>query len=110
MARSEWEETIQDLLSKRGWIFHHQRPAWTSKGYRSTISGEKGFPDFICFREEKSKTQEWDTIRQVVIEAKAGSDKPTTEQRMWLEFFREVGAEVYVWYPKDREYMEKVLM
>jgi thiol:disulfide interchange protein len=45
----------------------------------------------------------------VVIEAKTNSDKPTPHQRAWLDHFRQYGAEVYVFYPKDQQTMEKVL-
>jgi hypothetical protein len=103
--RSDWEATIEQYATLKGWLIHHDRPARTAKGWRTCITGSKGFPDFLMTR--------WRTpgekVRLVVIEAKTNSDKPTPHQRAWLDHFRQYGAEVYVFYPKDQQTMEKVL-
>jgi len=113
MAKSDWQNAIEQLLDLRGWWWQHQRPARTNNGYRTVISGQKGFPDYVAFRLMKNYHQDIvdiKSIRKVVIEAKAGRDKPTPEQEIWLDFFRKAGFEVYVMYPKDRQLLEKVLL
>ncbi len=66
--------------------------------YRSDKS-VPGFPDLILVRGS----------RLVVVELKVGRNKPTTEQAAWLELFRGVCEEVFVWYPSDWPMIEKTL-
>lgn len=89
-----------DLLSRLlewadawGWLTNHQRPALTSKGWRTATQGNLvGWPDVIAVR----------GTRLVVAELKSDKGRTTPEQKRWLAAFRLVpGAEVFEWRPAD---------
>lgn len=54
LHRLTTEDVLQgkmlDLAYRRGWWFHHTRPVWTKKGFRSPLGGMKGFPDWVLAR------------------------------------------------------------
>jgi hypothetical protein len=59
-----------------------------------------GWPDLVMLRGD----------RIVVAELKAdGAPGPRPEQRAWLDAWRAVGAEVYVWRPADFGALHEVL-
>lgn len=102
------ERDFQNALMKyaklRGWRRAHFRPARVIRRGKETwetpIDGDaKGFLDIIMLRGN----------RIVVIECKAGKNKPTADQESWAEAWKAAGAEVYVWYPKDLDLAIKVL-
>lgn len=92
-------DRIMEYAGLRGWRRVHFRPAKTDKGWRTALQGDKGFPDVIALRGK----------RGVVIEAKAGKNKTSEDQDLWLEFFRAVGFEVYVMYPEQWDEVERIL-
>lgn len=101
-TRNERELTdlVIDLCDELGWRCIHIRPAQTEKGWRTPVQGDgKGWPDIVAVR----------GIRMVVAELKHGRNKPTPEQELWLEAFRQVGAEVFVWQTGDEDAIREVL-
>ena len=100
-TRNERELTdlVVSLCDEGGWLCHHDRPAKTDKGWRTAIQGDAGMPDIIALRGD----------RLLVAELKHGRNKPTAEQELWLEAFRQVGAEVYVFRTGDEEAIREVL-
>lgn len=75
-----------------GWLVAHFRPARTSRGWRTPIQGDEGFPDLILAR----------AGRVLAIELKRTNVKPTPEQYAWLEAMGCAGTvEVYLWTPMD---------
>lgn len=62
---------------------------------------EAGFPDLVAIRVRDR--------RLLVAEFKRASEHPTSSQEAWLEAFRLLGAEVYVWRPQDLDEVERVL-
>ena len=111
---------VESLLKLFGWRWTHFRPAWTKKGYRTPLSGDKGLPDYIAVR----------LPRLLFAELKDQYSKPTPEQEAWLEDLREcvkhiminpvpvpVGRkielfpslEVYLWRPNQIDKIEVIL-
>jgi len=95
----EFQDELMVYAKLRGWKRAHFRPAKTDRGWRTPVSGDgAGFPDLILARE-----------RLVVVECKAGNNKPSADQVDWLEAFIRCGVETYVWYPEDLEEAKRVL-
>ena len=60
----------------------------------------KGFPDEVFVRPP----------RMLVAELKVGRREPTPEQKRWLLGLAAIpGLEVYVWWPDNRDQIERVL-
>jgi len=50
MSEADLADKMLDLAHKTGWWWHHTRPAWTPKGFRSPLGGHTGFPDYVLAR------------------------------------------------------------
>jgi hypothetical protein len=85
-----FQAAIVKLAKRNGWKVYHVYYSQKSAG---------GFPDLVCLRGK----------RQVVAELKVKNRKPRPDQDEWLEAFRNVGAEVFVWWPRDWDEIERVL-
>ena len=86
-AIGEWNEQdllghVRELADAMGWHYYH-----THDSRRSP----EGYPDVVMVRDD----------RQVVAELKVRKRKPTAAQNMWLDAYRQVGAEVYLWTEDD---------
>lgn len=99
MSEDELQAAICELLDLFGWRWMHQRPARTSKGWRTAISGHKGFPDIIAVRGS----------RIVTIELKSEKGRPTPDQDAWGWALAKAGAESYVWHPSNLPSIAKIL-
>ena len=88
MTEAELLRAIQDLAKLYGWKFAHARPALTSRGWRTPLQGDAGFPDCVLLRE-----------RLIIAELKSDAGYISREQKQWLEAFRDAGIESYVWRP-----------
>lgn len=66
---------LEDLLKQLGYTFAHFRPARTENGWRTPMSGTKGWPDYVAINPE--------TRRMIVIECKSDKGKLTQEQEDW---------------------------
>jgi len=92
---------ILDLAHVRGWLAQHTRPAWTAKGWRTPIQGDKGFPDLVLAR----------APRVIIAELKDDRAQLSKEQKLWVERLSDCrGVEVYVWRPRDWAEIEVVLL
>lgn len=58
-----------------GYLAHHTRPAWSKKGYRTPIMGDKGLPDWILCRPG----------RVIFIETKSSKGRLSAEQEAWQQ-------------------------
>jgi hypothetical protein len=100
MPERDLQDAVIKLARLLGWRSAHFRPAMTKFGWRTAVQGDgKGFPDTILVRGE----------RFIVAELKAERGKIAPEQQEWLDDWRRVGAEVYVWRPSDLEQIAAVL-
>ncbi len=93
------------LLGLGGWTWTHFRPAQSLKGWRTPLSGDKGFPDYICVRETRLNTYEL-----IFIELKGDGGKVSAEQKVWHDLLRKAGQRVYCWFPADFEEAKAVLL
>ena len=90
MKEKELQAQVEQIAELRGWTYYHT--------YDSRRSNP-GFPDLQMLRGE----------RQVIAELKSQKGKVTDFQKDWLEKFKLVGAEVYLWRPSDIRDIEEIL-
>lgn len=89
------------LARLHGWRCYHQRPAWTRKGARTALQGDKGFPDLVLVHRKAG--------RLIVAELKVGRNDPTPEQEDWLTDLKAAGVAVRVWWPSEWAEIEATL-
>ena len=90
MKEKEFQAMVENIAELRGWTFYHT--------YDSRRSNP-GFPDLQMLRGE----------RQVIAELKSQKGRITEIQKDWLEKFKLVGAEVFLWRPSDIREIEEIL-
>ncbi len=92
VSERDWMRQVTDAAEMFGWTWAHFRPAMTSKGWRTPVSGPMGagFPDLILCRGD----------RLVLAELKSQDGRLTPDQRAVLDVLRPA-AEVYTWRPTD---------
>lgn len=93
VTHKEFMGIIQQFAELHGWMVYF---TWQSK------HSPAGYPDLTMVRERDK--------RLITAEVKTVKDKPTIQQEEWLRILRAVNcSEVYLWYPKDWDDIEKVL-
>ena len=91
MTEADLQSAVMDAARILGWRRAHFRPAQTSKGWRTPVSGDgKGFPDLVLVRE-----------RVLFVELKGHGGRVSPEQHAWLEALDRAGAECYLWTPSS---------
>jgi len=100
VTEREWQRQVTQAAELFGWTWAHFRPAMTSKGWRTPVSGPMGagFPDLILARGE----------RLILAELKVQDGRLTPAQRDVLDVLRHA-VEVHVWRPTDLEIVLDVL-
>lgn len=98
MAFSTW---VIDFARYHGWRVVHFRAARTAGGWRTPVQGDgTGYPDLTMVKGD----------RLIFAELKRETGRTTVEQERWLSTLRATAkVEVYVWKPKDRPEIERVL-
>ena len=99
MNENEFSTQVKDALKLFGWHFSHFRPALTAHGWRTAITGNKGFPDYVATN----------GFKVLFIEVKGDGGKLSPEQQEWQELLRRTGHEVFCWWPKDSDLMIEIL-
>lgn len=94
LTESQFLDQVIDAAHYCGWLAHHSRPAWTSKGCRTPIQGDKGAPDLLLAKNG----------RVILAELKADGGKLTPEQLQWR---KESGS--FVFYPSDFDRIVEIL-
>lgn len=93
-------DQVLDLAALYRWRRAHFRPGRTMAGWRTPVAGDgAGFPDLILLK----------GARIVVAELKARRGRLSPDQLDWLEAWRQVGVEVYVWRPDDWDTIGRIL-
>ena len=75
-SEAQFLREVGALLTDFGWAWHHCRPAWTEKGWRTPIQGTPGFMDIVAARALPIP-------RLLLIELKTERGKLTPAQRAW---------------------------
>ena len=100
LSEAEFTRMVLALARLRGWRSAHFRPARTSTGWRTAVSGDGvGFPDLLLVK---------GTVL-IVAELKVGRNKLTPEQAVWIAAFEAAGVPAYCWRPCDWADIEAVL-
>jgi VRR-NUC domain len=95
----DFQKAVTDALNALGWRWYHSRPAQTSKGWRTALSGDAGYPDITAVRRD----------RILFIELKAQNGRLSEEQGVWLADLGAAGAEAFCWRPSDWPAIEEML-
>ncbi len=97
-VREGWKEEVfvahvVQLAQMNGWMVAHFRPARTAQGWRTAMTGDKGFPDIVAARDGV----------HVFAELKTDKGRLSHEQANWLDNLKGNGQHVYLWRPGDWE-------
>ena len=103
-TEEQFKAQVLDLATRHDWLIHHDRPAMTSKGWRTAIEGTAGFPD-LCMVNVKQRP-----ARLIMAELKSEDGKMTADQALWRGALRMVeGIETYLWKPSQLEEIADLL-
>lgn len=98
LSERDFSSQVEDLFKIYGWVYAHFRPAQTAKGWRTAMSGTKGFPDYVAARIKDGKR------RVLFLELKSEDGQPAPEQTEWL---RLLGG--YLFRPSDIDEIARLL-
>lgn len=87
MSEAQFTAAVIDFAQYKGWLVAHFRPARTTRGWRTPVQGDKGFPDLVLARDG----------RVIFAELKVGKNKMSVEQERWSTAL----PEMYLWHPAD---------
>ena len=100
-SEADFQTWVKDVAQLTGWMVYHTRDSRRS---------DEGFPDLVMVKGP----------RCIFAELKAEGENPTPAQVLWLEALliagrhplvddQRLSPEVYIWRPKDRDCIEKIL-
>lgn len=93
----DFQSTVQELMTVHGWKWYHPTD---NRPVNGRIQGiVPGFPDLIALR----------GAQIIVAELKTEIGKTSPDQDAWLDAFDAVGADTYVWRPRDLAEINDVL-
>jgi len=108
-TEGEFAGQVEDLLERFGWLWCHFRPARTMRGWRTAVTGHKGFPDYVAVRPP----------RLIFAELKSEKGEVSPEQTEWIDTLRKCETktpkmfrgqpEVYLWRPSQIEEIAGIL-
>jgi hypothetical protein len=87
MSEAQFTNAVIDFAKYRGWMVAHFRPARTTRGWRTPVQGDNGFPDLVLARDG----------RVVYAELKVGPNRLSIDQQRWASAL----PEMHVWRPAD---------
>ena len=100
ITEKDFMRQVEDLLKVLHWHWTHFRPARTEHGWRTAITGHKGFVDYVAVKEK----------RCLFIELKSENGKLTPSQEEWAELLKACpGVEYYCWRPSQIEDIASIL-
>ena len=100
ITEKDFSSQIESLLNIFGWHWCHFRPARTEHGWRTALSGHKGFLDYIATKPP----------RLLIFELKSEKGKVSSEQQEWIDLLKQcTGAEVYLWKPSQIDEIVEIL-
>lgn len=90
-----FQARLTNFARERGWLHFHPH---------KNIQNVAGYPDLTMVRKRNGIT------RVIFAELKMRNGIVSDEQKIWLELLSGAPVEVYVWYPKDWEDIERILL
>jgi len=96
MTEGQLLDTVLELAKFHGWMVTHFRPAFTERGWRTPLSGHKGFPDLVLARRGDV----------LIVELKTEKGKVTKEQQRWADA---IGTQYRLWRPSDLDALKEEL-
>lgn len=107
ISEAEFMGQVTDLAELFGWSWVHFRPAQTSRGWRTPVSGPlgKGWPDLVLVKLGRHGNRG----RVIYAELKRDGAVPNADQVAVLAFLAEAGCEQYVWHPAELDAVMAVL-
>jgi hypothetical protein len=100
IGEDDLQAKIIKLAKLEGWLVHHVRAAQTSKGWRTPLQGDKGYPDLTLVHPDGLV---------VIAELKAMRGRQTPEQARWLDAMNGAELHSFLWRPDDWDYIEQLL-
>lgn len=92
ITEKDFSKQVEALLGIFAWRWCHFRPARTEHGWRTAITGDRGFVDYVAVKEG----------RVIFIELKSEKGRVSTEQQEWLDNLgRCPEVECYLFRPSD---------
>lgn len=96
VTENEFQDAVIAYGKLCGWQVAHFRPCNTSRGWRTPMQGDKGFPDLVFARSGKV----------LFAELKVKSNRITGDQAKWGAA---IGDTWMVWRPEDWGLIRKAL-
>jgi len=95
ITEAQWQAQVTELATLLGWQWCHFRPAQTSHGWRTPVSGPigAGMVDLILVQPNAR--------RLLFVELKRDGAKLRPDQERVHDVLRLAGADVRVWHPAD---------
>lgn len=89
------QRQIRDLSAMYGWLHMHVRPAQTTQGWRTPVTGQlgKGWPDLTLVNPMRRRT--------LAVEVKREFEPLSADQEYVHTMLRAAGWTVFVWRPSD---------
>uniref|UniRef100_A0A6M3KED2 VRR-NUC domain-containing protein n=1 Tax=viral metagenome TaxID=1070528 RepID=A0A6M3KED2_9ZZZZ len=108
ISEADWQQTVIELAKLSGWSVAHFRSVRVQRKdgsvyYQTPVQADgSGFVDLILAKEGHSV---------VFAELKVGRNKPSPEQKAWLELLASCpNSQVFLWYPEDFEDVKWILL
>jgi hypothetical protein len=91
---------FEDALRLHGWMWHHCEASWSRGRIRTAITGQPGFPDYVCAHPERGQL--------FVAELKSADGALSADQRAWKHVLADC-VEYHVFRPQDRDQIMDLL-
>lgn len=99
ISEDDFSDRVVSYAQDHRWRVLHIRPARTSKGWRTPVSGDgNGFPDLVLVRE-----------RVLFAELKSAKGVMSQDQKDWLFALMNANAPYFLWRPSDWSDIERIL-
>jgi hypothetical protein len=99
MSEKQLADKMLQLAEATHWWWHHTRPAWTPKGFRTPLGGMVGFVDYVLAK--------WPgRVLYVELKTQLGEYGPGQEE--WMRRLEPTGC-YRLWRPSDWNSIEREL-
>jgi hypothetical protein len=101
VSEESFQSSVIHFAILNGWYVHAERPAMSSKGYRTPIQGKPGWPDVVLCHPGKKKFY--------IFELKSNTGRLSVEQQKWIKALNICGIKCQVFWPSDWPEIEQIL-